>query len=187
MGATLLTSMAIAGCGTATETPSHRLHGAAEKRLLNLVAHARSDVASRRGAAAHTALTEFISDVHTLRTAGELTAATAGGLDRQAKATAAQIGSRMRSTRTLARSASSGTTETTPAQTATATLTRPRHSGNTATHPIAIPVKHDRTPTVRVPDLLGHDGRHPFGDGNHRFPHGPGDGQWGDRIGAGGD
>ncbi len=52
--------------------------------------------------------------------------------------------------------------------------------GNDSMPPIAIPVKHDPGPQVRVPRMPGHSGDHPFGDGNHRFPHGAGDGHRGD-------
>lgn len=98
LAATVLAAMAVNGCGAAGGRTA-RLPKTSEKALLTLVARARTDVSHHHDDAAHAVLAAFVSKVSRLRTAGELNAATAGGLDRQARLTSAQIA---RQRRTLA-------------------------------------------------------------------------------------
>lgn len=180
LGASVLAAMAITGCGAAGDKPEHRLHAAAEKSLLTLVARARTDVFDDNGAAAHTVLSEFVSELSTLRSSGRLSAGTAGHLERQARATAAQIKLQL-----PASSADHVTTHPTDPTTTPQPATS--SSGAAAMPPIAIPVRHD--PGARVPADPGQRHDQPLGPGNHRFPHWPrGDrrarGDPGDSIGG---
>lgn len=95
LAASLLATIGIGGCGAVAGSAGH-LPKTSENALLALVAHARTDVASRNGRAAHAALADFVSRVQRLRAAGELNAGTASGLDRQARATAAHIDAQLR-------------------------------------------------------------------------------------------
>jgi hypothetical protein len=88
LGAPALVALAVAGCGAAASQP--RLHNTSEKRLLSLVTRARTDASNHDGSAVDADLGQFVSEVKTLTTGGQLSEITAGKLDREARATAAQ-------------------------------------------------------------------------------------------------
>jgi hypothetical protein len=90
LGALALVAVVVAGCGAARSQQNASLHASGEKRLLSLVARARVDASKHNGTAVHAALGEFVSEVRTLNTAGQLSGTTAGRLDRAARLTAAQ-------------------------------------------------------------------------------------------------
>ena len=81
-----LVALAVAGCGAAGN--QQKLHLTSEKRLLSLVARARVDASRHNGTAVHAVLGEFVSEVDTLRTSGQLSHATANNLTGEARATA---------------------------------------------------------------------------------------------------
>jgi hypothetical protein len=85
-----LVALVVAGCGAASSQQRASLHTSGEKRLLSLVARARADASQHDGTAVHAVLGEFVSEVRTLNTSGQLSSTTAGKLDRAARLTAAQ-------------------------------------------------------------------------------------------------
>lgn len=116
LGASALVALAVAGCGTAANQP--KLHNSSEKRLLSLVARARADAAKHRGTAVHAVLGEFVSDVQTLTTSGQLSRSSAHRLAREARATAAQAAHELHPKAATTADASATTTQ--PATTITA-------------------------------------------------------------------
>jgi hypothetical protein len=90
LGASALVALVAAGCGTVSSQHKPSLHVTAEKRLLSLVARARADATKQDGTAVHAVLGEFVAEVRTLKTSGQLTATTAGQLDGEASTTAEQ-------------------------------------------------------------------------------------------------
>jgi hypothetical protein len=90
LGGLALVALVVAGCGAASSQQRASLHTSGEKRLLSLVARARVDASKHDGTAVHAVLGEFVSEVRTLNTAGQLSGTTAGKLDRAARLTAAQ-------------------------------------------------------------------------------------------------
>jgi hypothetical protein len=67
-----------------------------EQHLLGLIASARNDVSANNGAALYATLSQFVTEVRTLRSSGELSAAIAAGLERQAVATEARAAQQLR-------------------------------------------------------------------------------------------
>ncbi len=113
----------------------------------------------------------------------ELSTATAGSLDHQARTTAAHIAERVPSAAASTHTTATNTAETpsAPAPPVSAVTAAPAAAAaNDSVPPIAIPAKHDPGSKVRAPGMPGHSGDHAFGDVNHRFPHGAGDGHRGD-------
>lgn len=200
LGVPALVALAVAGCGAAASRP--RLHSSSEKRLLSLVARARTDASTRNGPAVHADLGEFVSDVKTLTTSGQISRATAGKLDRQARATAAQAVEQL--PRTPASAATTATTATTVTQAAgpsTTTTPATGHPTPPAQHTPPPPHKHDQGPG-KTPPPPKHDqgpggGRpDPVKPGpGHEHGHGHGGrsssqnaaGWWSYVIGGGGD
>jgi hypothetical protein len=90
LGASALVALVVAGCGTTSSQHKPSLHVTAEKRLLSLVERARADATKQDGTAVHAVLGEFVAEVRTLKTSGQLTATTAGRLDGEASTTAEQ-------------------------------------------------------------------------------------------------
>lgn len=88
LGAPAIVALVVAGCGASAHQT--KLHSSSEKRLLSLVQTARTDAAHHNGTAVHAVLGEFVSEVRTLTTSGQLSASTAGQLDQQARTTARQ-------------------------------------------------------------------------------------------------
>jgi hypothetical protein len=136
LGASALVALAVAGCGAAADQP--KLHSASEKHLLSLVAHARVEASSHDGGAVHAALGEFVSDVKTLKTSGQLSGAVAGRLDRAARATAAQAARQLHPA-TAAKGASGTSTVTTATQTTDPAATTQAADPATTTSPAANP------------------------------------------------
>jgi hypothetical protein len=168
VGATVLAALVVAGCGAAGKKPEDALHATAEKKLLTLVAHARSDVQAHNGAAAHTDLSEFVAEVGTLRSSGKLSHRTASRLDRQALTTAAQIKKQIPASPTSDVTQQPATT--TSSQAAVVTTSTPPAAA--ATPPITKPGKPDPGAEPPPPASQPHDAAKFFGDGNHPFPHG---------------
>jgi hypothetical protein len=90
LGGLALVALVVAGCGAASTQQRASLHTSGEKRLLSLVARARVDASKHDGTAVHAVLGEFVSEVRTLNTSGQLSGTTAGKLDRAARLTATQ-------------------------------------------------------------------------------------------------
>jgi hypothetical protein len=88
LGATALVALVVAGCDSGTRRNAS-LRPRSEKRLLSLVARARTDASGHHGSAVHAVLGEFVSEVERLKKAGQLGTATAAHLERAARATAA--------------------------------------------------------------------------------------------------
>jgi hypothetical protein len=137
LGASALVALAVAGCGAAADQP--KLHNASEKHLLSLVAHARVDASSHDGGAVHAALGEFVSDVKTLKTSGQLSGAVAGRLDRAARATAAQAARQLHPA-TAANGATRASTVTTATRTTDPATTTQAADPATTTAPAANPM-----------------------------------------------
>jgi hypothetical protein len=124
LGALALVAVVVAGCGAASSQQNASLHANGEKRLLSLVARARVDASKHNGTAVHAALGEFVSEVRTLNTAGQLSATTAGRLDRAARLTAAQAEQQLHPTAANS-AATANTTQTATPDPATTTTPTP--------------------------------------------------------------
>jgi hypothetical protein len=101
LGALALVALSMAGCGAAAERSRASLHPAAERQLLSLVARARADASDHNGRAVRTVLGEFVSDVRTLRSSGQLSRTTATNLDRVARVTEAQAAKQLPTTTSI--------------------------------------------------------------------------------------
>lgn len=143
LGAPALVALAVAGCGAAASQP--KLHRTSEKRLLSLVARARTDASNHNGSAVHADLGEFVSDVETLTTSGQLSRTTAGRLDREARATAAQAAVQLHQ-----KPATQGTTIATATSATASSATQPADPTPSAGHP-APPVKNTPPPPNQKP------------------------------------
>src|SRR5579884_4203522 len=114
LGACGVVALTVAGCGaTAARKPTLRPGG--ERRLLNLIAMARADASQHDETALHTALSQFVVDVGTIRESGQLSAATARSLERGAMATERQVASVSTSTTAQQVTTATATAPTTPA------------------------------------------------------------------------
>jgi hypothetical protein len=163
LGAPALVALAVAGCGASASQP--KLHSSSEKRLLSLVQSARTDAAHHDGSAVNAALGEFVSEVRTLTTSGQLSATTAGKLDQQARSTARQAAQQLHPAAKVHTN-----TTTTTAQTV-ATTTQPATVSSPAT----------RTPPPPVTQSdpgQGDTGSGSPRPGHHRYDHGDGHGRW---------
>lgn len=90
LGASSLVVLTIAGCGAGGNQSGASLHPGAEKRLLNLVSQARAYASKHDGTAVRAVLGEFVSDVRTLRSSGQLSGSMAGTLEREARSMSVQ-------------------------------------------------------------------------------------------------
>jgi hypothetical protein len=127
----------VAGCGASSTHQKPTLHASAEKRLLSLVARARVDATAHDGTAVHAVLGEFVSEIQTLKTSGQLAGTIAASLDHEAHTTAAQAAERLHPAKPPETKPKT-TAETTTAATSTiaATPTTPA-VGTTPTAPTA--------------------------------------------------
>jgi hypothetical protein len=123
LGASALVAVVVAGCGAAGTQQKPALHASAEKHLLSLVARARADAERHDGAAVHAVLGDFVSEVRTLKTAGQLTGTTAVNLDGEAHAAAAQAKRQLHAAKSA--SAEPGATTQTSTAPAAADATAP--------------------------------------------------------------
>jgi hypothetical protein len=115
LGALALVAVVVAGCGAASSQQNASLHANGEKRLLSLVARAHVDASEHNGTAVHAVLGEFVSEVRTLNTSGQLSGTTAGSLDRAARLTAAQAERQLHPAATANAATNASTaTQTTP-------------------------------------------------------------------------
>jgi hypothetical protein len=138
LGALALVAVVVAGCGAASSRQNASLHANGEKRLLSLVARARADASKHDGTAVHVVLGEFVSEVRTLTTSGQLSGTTAGRLDRAARLTAVQAEQQLHPATANAAARANATQTVTP-DPATTTSTTPATTPATTPTPAATP------------------------------------------------
>jgi hypothetical protein len=134
LGALALVAVVVAGCGAASSRQNASLHANGEKRLLSLVARARADASKHDGTAVHVVLGEFVSEVRTLTTSGQLSGTTAGRLDRAARLTAVQAEQQLHPATANAAARANATQTVTP-DPATTTSTTPATTPTPAATP----------------------------------------------------
>jgi hypothetical protein len=186
LGGLALVALVVAGCGAASSQQRASLHTSGEKRLLSLVARARVDASKHDGTAVHAVLGEFVSEVRTLNTSGQLSGTTAGKLDRAARLTAAQAQQQLHPA-----AAADTATQTTPAM-QTTTVSTPDPETTTSPTPAATPTPGATTgpsgppsPAANTPaqNGQGDDQSGPPGQGHgHAYGHryaDDGSGWWG--------
>jgi hypothetical protein len=180
-----LVALVVTGCGAASSQQRASLHTSGEKRLLSLVARARVDASKHDGTAVHAVLGEFVSEVRTLNTSGQLSGTTAGKLDRAARLTAAQAQQQLHPAAVTNTATQTTTTQTTAVPTpdpGTTTVPAPATTptSGAATGPSGPPSPAANTPAQngQGDDQSGPPGRghgHAYG---HRYAD-DGSGWWG--------
>jgi hypothetical protein len=182
LGASALVALVAAGCGTTSSQHKPSLHATAEKRLLSLVARARADATKQDGIAVHAVLGEFVAEVQTLKTSGQLTGTTAGRLDSRARTTAEQAAQQLHPAKVAAAQANAATqTITTPAAANPATPPKPTPGANSNPAPAGnppspaatTPQPNDQGSVGPAPPSPGHGHGHGYG---HRL--GEGSSSW---------
>jgi hypothetical protein len=182
LGASALVAVVVAGCGASSTHSNPSLHAGAEKRLLSLVARARTDATRHDGTAVDAVMGDFVSEVQTLKSSGQLTAGTAGSLAREARLTAAQASLQLRPAKSKGGTARATTqTSTAPASVTPATQTAPTTAPTTAADPAQTPA----TSQATTPASAGVQQQNDQGDGSDSPWPGHGYGRGYGRYGGG--
>ena len=180
LGGLALVALVVAGCGAASSQQRASLHTSGEKRLLSLVARARVDASKHDGTAVHAVLGEFVSEVRTLNTSGQLSGTTAGKLDRAARLTAAQAQEQLHPAAATTTAAQTTTVPTPDPGTTTSPAPAITPTPGATTGPPGPPSPAAKTPSQNG---QGHDQGGPAGPGHgHAYGHryaDDGSGWWG--------
>jgi hypothetical protein len=180
LGALALVAVVVAGCGAASSQQNASLHANGEKRLLSLVTRARVDASKHNGTAVHAVLGEFVSEVRTLNTSGQLSGTTAGRLDRAARLTAAQAAQQLHPANAAAKANATQTATATTPDPATTTSTTPATTPTPgATPPGGTPAPPNQpSPPTNTPSQNGqgnNQGGSPSPGHGHGYGHRHGD------------
>jgi hypothetical protein len=142
-----------------------------------LVVRARADATRQDGTAVHAVLGEFVAEVQTLKTTGQLTGTTAGRLDSEARTTAEQAAEQLHPAKVATVQPNAAThTTTTPAVANAATPPTPTHGAipnpaptssadNPPSNAATAPQQNDQGNGGSTPPSPGHGYGHRLGEG----------------------